>query len=295
MQPWAAFLLEKNRGGMDLSIRPAAAYRALRSQPCFRFAEDWEIRRAIWTNAAKINLSIKRPDKGKYSYWPPSTSRTINNAEQHVLRASLSNEDGLDLDLDTAHHCGERWTLPGYSTPMWVTLPRKENGLPSRERWVQAAWDGLLQTCKEQGWPPPAYQWPTFRVRLLTQNRLGKAAMQLPFCCPMCCCNERMGTLFGGWFVEAEFQNRLGINPLLCIKCANGVRALHNSVEHLSDPQLRHRIKHICRERANDRMSSEAPLPPPKKLNAKERKAEAEAIAAAVYELGLIEPGELVK
>ncbi len=84
-------------------------------------------------------------------------------------------------------------------------------------------WRRLCKEWAARGLPIPAHPWPIFRPKLLTEMRVGRAGLELPFCCPLCSAEfySRKYTpeahAFGHWCVQPQL--------LFCADCSDLQRA----------------------------------------------------------------------
>ena len=240
MEAWAKTQISDHFKKSVVSIWPSNAVRALRRQTCFSEASDYDIRRAVMKHASKINFSIRRGDQAKYSpngTWPP-----WNRFEQQTALNTASARIFGTAAEPVLEEYKAQWETFGCN---YVTLDSFENGLPDKEEYFTAVWRARVKAWEENGFPIPAHMWPRLRLRLLSADRLGKAAMELPFKCPLCHTNTQNkgheNNYCGEWFIGENERNNL-----FCWPCTETVR------------QLRYRVK---LERERERASRRADVP----------------------------------
>lgn len=248
MEAWAKVQLARGQGP-ELNIRPSTAFRMLRRQTCFSEASDYEIRRAVWKHAAVLNLSIKKPDEGKHNYWPPASRARFENMHRF-----------LDEDLPSIpEEYYNQWNCP-YG-PGWITIKPEKNGLPNKKKYIACCWKKLVETAAKNNLPIPPYKWPRLRVRLLSPYRLGKAAQELPYRCPLCLIdNHGRQYIHGRWLFENEDYHH---DQIFCWTCEKIVDDLRRRVEwqrkRASRISLPRKISRDVAQRALKELGIEAP------------------------------------
>lgn len=266
MEPWAQYLLKEQRGW----TRAAEAFRLLRAQKCFNKASNAQIRRAVFNAATRTNLSFVPCDKRKHGsawgHWPP-VSRYDHVYGLNSASARLFGDE--PPPAPPKHYRDLYATYPGFSK--WR---RFSAGTPDRDEYFDSVWNDMVVAFKKDGLPIPPYPWARFRPLLLTCKRLGSAAAALPFCCPLCRDN-RSGycELHGEWFQESS-----GVYHAMfcCYECDSLLRAREHSAI---------RSRRIRIDTMNAPRQSHVPIAA--------RRTRERAILRAVYELGLINPGEV--
>ena len=251
MEAWAKAQISGHMKHSSVNIWPSAGYAALRRQLCFSEASNYEIKQAVMKHSTKLNFSIVRSDQRKWGtawgHWPPRSRYQDNELGNHIDRLLGDPRPPIPEEY-------KRQFYIGFS--MYETFSIGSDGLPDREEYFKIVWERGIRRENLAGLPIPPYPWPKLRRRFLSLERLGKAACELPFRCPICHTDEPDRLFHGGWFMDT-------IDPYFCRSC------------HRTVLEFRHRVQWE-REYKNR-------IPVPRKISSA-------AAQRALKELGLLVP-----
>lgn len=225
MEAWAQTMHEIQTEASSINIRPSVAVAALRRQWCFADATNYDIRRAVMKYAKKVNAGFIRGDDPrktvcKYGLWPPLSRH------QFEKQAPTYGFGPTQESTRTNRDDRSRWILFDISGTDIILKPGLD-GLPDRERYFSEFWARMICHLREVDRPLPPYPWARLRLRLLSPDRLGKAAANLPFRCPLCLTNSQSAgdrPTCGEWFLSIPGDEDMLRDQVFCWECSNLAR-----------------------------------------------------------------------